>query len=78
MGLYPHGLSGILNKNLTVGLTVPSPGYVMSKVLEVLDIIDKHDFERVDNSHNFESLFSKIFAHSTQGKDTGDVSTCVL
>ncbi|XP_012937095.1 mediator of RNA polymerase II transcription subunit 12-like protein [Aplysia californica] len=46
-------------------------GYVMSKVLEVLDILDQHNFDIVDGTYNMDSLYGKIFS-LTQRKETGD------
>ncbi|XP_052783955.1 mediator of RNA polymerase II transcription subunit 12-like protein isoform X1 [Mya arenaria] len=36
-------------------------GYTMGKVLNVLDTLDRHNFDRVENNNSLESLYNKIF-----------------
>ncbi|XP_028966939.1 mediator of RNA polymerase II transcription subunit 12-like protein [Galendromus occidentalis] len=37
-------------------------GAVMTKVLATLDALDRHSFDRVDNSNSFDTLYVKVFA----------------
>ncbi|XP_059156878.1 mediator of RNA polymerase II transcription subunit 12-like protein isoform X2 [Physella acuta] len=46
-------------------------GYIMSKVLKVLDVLDQHNFDIVDSTYNMDSLYTKIFS-ITQSKETGE------
>ncbi|KAK0041422.1 mediator of RNA polymerase II transcription subunit 12-like protein isoform X3 [Biomphalaria pfeifferi] len=46
-------------------------GYIMSKVLKVLDVLDQHNFDIVDSIYNMDSLYTKIFS-ITQSKETGE------
>ncbi|CAG5131136.1 unnamed protein product, partial [Candidula unifasciata] len=46
-------------------------GYVMNKVLKVLDILDQHNFDIVDNTYNMDSLYIKIFS-ITNSKEMGE------
>ncbi|KAH9509032.1 Mediator of RNA polymerase II transcription subunit 12-like protein, partial [Bulinus truncatus] len=46
-------------------------GYIMSKVLKVLDVLDQHNFDIVDCTYNMDSLYTKIFS-ITQSKETGE------
>lgn len=41
------------------------------KVLNALDALDRHSFERVDGSNSLDTLYSKIFpvANNTKDKD---------
>jgi len=45
----------------------------MSKVLSVLDMLDRHNFEKVETNNCLESLYNKIFT-TTQHKDGAEVS----
>ncbi|GFO22710.1 mediator of RNA polymerase ii transcription subunit 12-like, partial [Plakobranchus ocellatus] len=46
-------------------------GYVMNKVLKVLDVLDQHNFDIVDATYNMDSLYNKIFS-IIQSKETGE------
>ncbi|CAL1546445.1 unnamed protein product [Lymnaea stagnalis] len=46
-------------------------GYIMSKVLKVLDVLDQHNFDIVDSTYNMDSLYNKIFS-ITHSKETGE------
>ncbi|KAL8595941.1 hypothetical protein ACOMHN_018253 [Nucella lapillus] len=37
-------------------------GYITSKVLTVLDILDRHNFDRVDSTNNLDVLYNNIFS----------------
>nr|KAG5692294.1 hypothetical protein BaRGS_009504 [Batillaria attramentaria] len=40
-------------------------GYTISKVLHVLDVLDRHCFDRVDSNNSLDILYNKILAIST-------------
>ena len=46
-------------------------GYITSKVLTVLDILDRHCFDRVDSTTSLDILYNNIFAviHSKEGNE---------
>ncbi|XP_041350095.1 mediator of RNA polymerase II transcription subunit 12-like protein isoform X2 [Gigantopelta aegis] len=48
-------------------------GYTMGKVLHILDILDRHHFDRVENGNSLDSLFHKIFSIS-QNKDGNELT----
>ena len=48
-------------------------GQTISRVLNVLDALDRHNFDKVELSGNMESLYNKVFGPS-QNKDNADVS----
>lgn len=39
----------------------PQAGVITTRVLQVLEALDRHCFDRVDSSNNIDSLYSKIF-----------------
>ncbi|XP_060562886.1 mediator of RNA polymerase II transcription subunit 12-like protein [Ruditapes philippinarum] len=43
-------------------------GYTMGKVLNVLDMLDRHNFDKVESNNCLDSLYNKIFT-VTQNKD---------
>jgi hypothetical protein len=48
-------------------------GYITSKVLAVLDILDRHCFDRVDSTNNLDCLYNNIFAviNNKEGNEVG-------
>lgn len=44
----------------------------MSKVLNVLDTLDRHNFDKVESVNCLDSLYHKIFTNS-QNKDGNEV-----
>ena len=48
-------------------------GFTITKVLDVLDTLDRHNFDKVENNNSLDSLYNKIFAAS-QAKDGTEVS----
>ncbi|GFR92708.1 mediator of RNA polymerase II transcription subunit 12-like protein, partial [Elysia marginata] len=46
-------------------------GHVMNKVLKVLDVLDQHNFDIVDSTHNMDSLYTKIFG-IVNSKEAGE------
>ncbi|XP_076454432.1 mediator of RNA polymerase II transcription subunit 12-like protein [Babylonia areolata] len=46
-------------------------GYITSKVLAVLDILDRHNFDRVDQNNNLDTLYTNIFSvvNSKEGNE---------
>jgi mediator of RNA polymerase II transcription subunit 12 len=46
----------------------------MGKVLNVLDMLDRHNFDKVESNNCLDSLYNKIFT-VTQNKDGNEVST---
>lgn len=54
------------------GSTCTCVGFTISKVLHVLDVLDRHYFDRVDSSNSLDSLYNKIFGASSS-KDNSEV-----
>ena len=46
-------------------------------MLDVLDTLDRHNFDKVENNNSLDSLYNKIFAVS-QAKDGTEVSALAL
>lgn len=46
-------------------------GHIMNKVLKVLDVLDQHNFDIVDSTHNMDSLYTKIFG-IVNSKEAGE------
>jgi hypothetical protein len=49
----------------------------MTRVLSVLDTLDRHNFERAESNNCLDSLYNKIF-HPSHTKDNADVSHFVI
>lgn len=48
------------------------PGNTITRVLEVLDTLDRHNFDKEDISNSLDTLYHKIFT-ATQTKDSTEV-----
>ena len=48
------------------------PGNTITRVLEVLDTLDRHNFDKEDTSNSLDTLYHKIFT-ATQPKDSSEV-----
>jgi len=55
-------------------------GYTMGKVLNVLDMLDRHNFDKVESNNCLESLYNKIFLANTQkdGNEVGVYTRLIL
>ena len=47
-------------------------GLVISKVLQVLEALDKHNFDKVESNSSLDSLYHKVF-RASQVKDNNEV-----
>lgn len=66
-----------IEKNQEVGesdsFVIFTAGFTITKVLDVLDTLDRHNFDKVENNNSLDSLYHKIFA-TTHNKDGNEVS----
>lgn len=53
----------------------PQVGALMSKVLQVLEALDRHSFDRVDSTNNIDILYSKIFPSVNGNKSNVDLAS---